>query len=78
VMIPFAGTFNLVSWLDPSLRDAMLWSPFVDAMEMIRSGVFGGRIHAYYNVWIPLAESMVCMMVGLVLCRAIRRRLVVE
>jgi len=25
-----------------------------------------------------LAESMVCMMVGLVLCRAIRRRLVVE
>jgi len=78
VMIPFAGTFNLVSWLDPSLRDAMLWSPFVDAMEMIRSGVFGGRIHAYYNVWIPLVESMVCMMVGLVLCRAIRRRLVVE
>jgi len=78
VMIPFAGTFNLVSWLDPSLRNAMMWSPFVDAMEMIRSGVFGNRIHAYYNVWIPLAESMVCFMIGLVLCRVIRRKLVVE
>jgi capsular polysaccharide transport system permease protein len=78
VMIPFAGTFNLVSWLDPSLHDVMLWSPFVDAMEMIRSGVFGNRIHAYYNVWIPLVESMVCVLIGLVLCRKIRRKLVVE
>ena len=78
VMIPFAGTFNLVAWLDPALREGMLWSPFVNAMEMIRAGVFGDRIHAYYNVWVPLGESLGCLLVGLILCRAIRRRLVVE
>ncbi len=78
IMIPFAGTFNMVSWLSPKLRDGMLWSPFVDAMEMMRYGVFGEQVTPYYDPMVPVWASMICMVVGLTLCRRIRRKLVVE
>jgi capsular polysaccharide transport system permease protein len=78
VMIPFSGTFNQVSWLAPDLREFLMWSPFVSAMEMIRYGVFGHNVDPYYNVWVPLGASLVCMVVGLALCRRVRRSLVVE
>ena len=64
--------------LSPGIRDDILWSPFVDAMEMIRLGVFGYDVDPYFNVWIPIGESLVCMAVGLALCRRVRRRLIVE
>jgi capsular polysaccharide transport system permease protein len=78
IMIPFSGTFNQVSWLSPHLRDYMLWSPFVDAMEMIRYGVFGDAVDPYFSVRVPITASMICMLVGLILCRRVRRGLVVE
>lgn len=78
LMIPFSGTFNQVSWLTPDLRSIMLWSPFVDAMEMMRFGVFGNDVDPYFNVWTPLAESMVCLTLGLIMCRRVRKGLTVE
>jgi capsular polysaccharide transport system permease protein len=45
---------------------------------MIRYGVFGNNVDPYYNVWVPLGASLVCMVVGLALCRRVRRSLVVE
>ncbi len=56
----------------------MIWSPYVDAMEMIRLGVFGNDVEPHFNVWIPLGESMVCFVIGLMLCRWVRKRLTVE
>ena len=78
VMVPFAGTFNLVSWLAPGVRPWMLFSPFVDAMEMMRAGVFGDSVRAYYNVSVPLYVAMGLGLVGLILCRHVRRALVVQ
>lgn len=78
VMIPFAGTFNQTSWLPPALREYMLWSPFVDTMEPMRYGVFGHQVDPYYNLTVPIVATMVCLMVGLLLCRHVRRQLVVE
>lgn len=78
IMIPFSGTFNLVSALTPKLRDIMYWSPPVNAMEMMRYGVFGDAMHPYYDPWVPLWASLGCLIVGLILCRRIRRKLVVE
>jgi len=78
LMIPFSGTFNMVSWLTPNLRDAMLWSPPVSAMEMMRYGLFGNSVQPYFSFTVPIVASMGCMAVGLVLCRWIRKRLVVE
>lgn len=78
VAIPFSGTFNMASWLGPKARDVVLYSPFVNGMEMMRYGLFGDAVRPYYNIWIPLGASAAVAVVGLALCRRIRRTLVVE
>lgn len=78
IMIPFSGTFAMVSWLTPEAQNAMYYSPFVHAMELMRQGIFGSRVDAHYDVAVPLAASLVSALIGLGLCRRIRRHLVVE
>ena len=78
IMIPFSGTFAMVSWLTPEAQNAMYYSPFVHAMELMRQGIFGSRVDAHYDVAVPLAASLVSAQIGLGLCRRIRRHLVVE
>jgi capsular polysaccharide transport system permease protein len=77
-MIPFSGTFYMVSWLAPQAQAAMYYSPFVQGMEIMRYGIFGDAVNAQWNITVPLASSMVLTLIGLVLCRRVRRRLVVE
>ena len=78
VAIPLSGTFNMASWLGPEARDVLLWSPFVNGMEMMRYGLFGDAVRPYYNIWVPLGMSAAVALVGLALCRRVRRTLVVE
>lgn len=78
IMIPFSGVFNMTSWLAPHFQQAMLYSPFVSPMELIRYGVFGDRVNAMWDLSVPIASSIVLMLIGLSLCRRIRRTLVVE
>lgn len=78
VMIPFSGTFNMTSWLAPSAQQAVYYSPFVHGMEMIRYGVFGPSIDAKWDVSVPLAGSLMLCLIGLAMCRRVRRNLIVE
>src|SRR5690348_7065979 len=78
VMIPVSGTFSMVSWLTPDAQQAVLYSPFVHAMELMREGVFGPIIHAQYDISVPIGWSLVLTLLGLSLCRRVRRDLVVE
>lgn len=78
IMLPFSGLFTMASWLKPTMRDYLLWSPFVNGMEMMRKGIWGGDITAYYNPWNPIAASAVAATIGLALCRHVRRTLSVE
>lgn len=78
VMLPFSGLFTLASWLTPEMRGYFLWSPFVNGMEMMRKGIWGDQITAYYNVWNPIGCSIVASVIGLALCRHVRRTLAVE
>lgn len=78
IMIPFSGLFYMVSWSTPSVRDFLLFSPFVNGMEMMREGIWGQNVTAYYNIWNPIICSAVCILTGLVLCRQVRRKLTVE
>lgn len=78
IMIPFSGTFNMTSWLAPEAQRAVYYSPFVHAMEMMRYGVFGDRVNAQWDVTVPIAASLIFALVGLAMCRRIRRNLVVE
>lgn len=78
IMIPFSGTFNMVAWLAPEAQHAMYYSPFVHGMEMMRYGVFGDALNAQWDVIVPIAGSLFFIVIGLALCRRVRRDLVVE
>lgn len=78
VMIPVSGTFSMVSWLTPEAQKAVLYSPFVNAMELMREGVFGQVVQAKYDLANPIGASLVLTLIGLALCRRVRRDLVVE
>jgi capsular polysaccharide transport system permease protein len=78
IMIPFSGLFMMVAWVTPSMRSYFLWSPFVNGMEMMRSGIWGPSIEVYYEPWNTIIASAVSAVVGLALCRHVRRTLTVE
>jgi len=78
VMIPFSGTFNMTAWLTPEMQHVMYWSPFVHAMELMRHGIFGPAANAQWDIAVPLSASIVLILLGLTMCRRIRRTLVVE
>jgi capsular polysaccharide transport system permease protein len=78
IMLPFSGLFFMASWLTPQIREYMLLSPFVNGMEMMRKGIWGDQVTAYYNIWNPIICTVVATMIGLTLCRRVRRTLSVE
>lgn len=78
LMVPFSGTFNLTSWLAPSVRDVMLYSPPVSGMELMRYGIWGDKITPYYAISYSIITSLVLMLIGLALCRKIRKVIIVE
>ncbi|MES2158860.1 MAG: ABC transporter permease [Pseudomonadota bacterium] len=78
IVIPFSGLFYMVSWTTPAARDFLLLSPFVNGMEMMRKGIWGEEVTAYYNIWNPIICATVAVLVGLILCRRVRRKLTIE
>jgi capsular polysaccharide transport system permease protein len=78
VMIPFSGAFTMVSWLTPAAGQFLLLSPFVNGMELMRYGIFGDAVNAKWDVAVPLTATLGFSLIGLALCRSIRRRLVIE
>ncbi len=78
VMIPFSGTFTMTSWLTPEAQSILYYSPFVHAMEMTREGIFGQGVNAIYDWRVPFWTSVVLTLIGLAMCRRIRRELAVE
>jgi capsular polysaccharide transport system permease protein len=78
LMIPFSGAFYLVSVLHEDAAAAVLYSPPVHGMEMMRYGLFGPSIDPQYDYLYPLKFILPCMVIGLLLCHRVRRRLVVE
>lgn len=78
IMIPFSGLFTMSAWLTPTAREFLMWSPFVNGMEMMRKGIWGDQVTTYYDPWNPVACSLVAAVIGLALCRKVRRTFSVE
>lgn len=78
VMIPFSGAFYFTGSLSPSAAQVVLYSPLVHGMEMMRLGIFGPSIDPQYDFLYPLKISLPLLALGLLLCRVVRKRLVIE
>jgi capsular polysaccharide transport system permease protein len=78
IMIPFSGTFTMLSWLTPTAQEFLIYSPFVSPMELIRYGIFGRVVHPIWDLTVPISSTIALMLIGLMLCRRVRRLLVVE
>ncbi|MFW2446060.1 MAG: ABC transporter permease [Qipengyuania pacifica] len=78
VSIPFSGVFNMASWLSPDVRDVLLWSPLVSGMELMRYGLFGSAVTPFYDITKALGVSLISLLVGLILCRRVRRTFSVQ
>lgn len=78
LMVPFSGAFFMAEWLTPEVKEAVLWSPPVHAMEMMRYGVFGDALYPNFNFTYTPACCLPVLMVGMMLCRHVRRVMVVE
>lgn len=78
MMVPFSGAFYFVSSLYPAAAAVVLWSPPVHGMEMMRYGVFGPSIDPRYDFLYPLQFCLPTLLLGLMLCRHVRKRMVIE
>lgn len=77
IVIPFSGTFNMTAWLSPEARSFLMWSPLVSGMELMRYGLFGPAAYPFYDLSKALFVSFCFLAAGLVLCRRVRRTLVI-
>jgi capsular polysaccharide transport system permease protein len=77
--IAVCGFMFLAQWLPAPIREvALLIDPPLHAYEMIRGGLLGDRIHAYYDIsylsWILATVTLI----GLWLMRDVRKHLILE
>jgi len=74
--LPICGFFFLVEWLPMSVRTvALTLMPPVHCYEMIRGGMFGGKIQVFYNANYLTVVLALLMVFGLWLIRDVRRHL---
>ncbi len=73
--LPFSGAFFALHYMSRYLREFLLWNPQVHIHEMLRDGMFGDLIPAYYDVFYVLGWVVVLNLLGLAAVRAVRAKL---
>jgi capsular polysaccharide transport system permease protein len=75
VSLPFSGALFALHYLPREWRELLLWNPQANIHEMVRDGMFGDMIPAYYDVPYTLAWVLVLNLLGMAAVRAVRTRL---
>jgi capsular polysaccharide transport system permease protein len=70
-----SGTFFVAEMLPQAARDAMLVNPVLHATELVRAGWFQSYDARYVNVTYVSAWILALLLAGLLLERAVRRRI---
>src|SRR5207237_33620 len=79
IYMPISGFFFLAEWLPTKLRDfALTVMPSLHAYEMIRSGLWGSRMEAFYDVEYVTEILAVLTLIGLWLVRDTRRYIEID
>lgn len=76
--LPLTGAFTMVSWVPASVHNVLLMSPLVHGVEMLREGYFGVGVNARYSVSFLITVNLILTLLGLILIRNIRRKLIDE
>jgi len=74
ITLPFSGVFTMAAWLPQRWREAVLWSPLVSNVEMLRAGLFSGDIATFYYPMYTVWWSLALTALGLPLAQYARRR----
>jgi ABC-type polysaccharide/polyol phosphate export permease len=74
--MPLTGGFAMVTWLSPEVQEILLMSPLVNGMELLREGYFGMSIKAKYSISYVVIVNLCVTLVGLILVRSIKRKLI--
>lgn len=78
LLIPLSGVFAMVAWIPDRYQEAYLLVPFPNAVEMIRSAVFGEFVETHYNVGYGLATGTLMNILGMLIIAGARDRIDVE
>jgi ABC-2 type transport system permease protein/capsular polysaccharide transport system permease protein len=71
ILMPFSGIAFIADALPAKVRDVMLWLPMLNALEFLREGWFGTRMHAHYDVPYVIVFNLILTFAGLSLVRQI-------
>lgn len=77
-MIPLSGAFLMVGWMPAQYREAFLWVPFPNAIEMVRAGVFGEFVDTYYHADYALFAGAIMLVFAMILLGGAKNRIVIE
>lgn len=72
--LPFSGALFDLHSLPPSIREALLWNPQVHFHEMVRDGMFGDLLPAYYDLGYMAAFIIGSNLLGMAAMRAARSK----
>lgn len=67
LMFPLSGAVFMVDWLPRQARELVLCLPMVHAVEMLRHGYFGGRVHTYESPAYLVVVDLAMILLGLLL-----------
>jgi capsular polysaccharide transport system permease protein len=76
--LPFSGSFSMVDWVPVKFQTILLYSPMVHGFEMIRSGWFGSKVVAHYDVFYATWINCLMIIIGVALTLRVRRYLVIN
>jgi ABC-type polysaccharide/polyol phosphate export permease len=76
--LPFTGAFTMVNWLPEAAQTILLYSPMVNAVEMLREGYFGSGINAQYSISYLITCNIAVTALALLLIQRVNKIITAE
>lgn len=72
VTLPLTGMFSMISWLPDRMGRVLVYSPVANCFEMMRAGLFGHKVDAYWDATYTAKCCLVLTAIGLLLAQRAR------
>lgn len=78
ILFILSGTFFLVEWLPPELREYALYMPTVNNIELLRYGFVGDIMTPYYNIHYSAMFNLYLTLAGCLAYKWIEKKIEIE